>query len=330
MKGAVIGSNEGGIPMAGARLLGASLMLGGILGLAAPQRVDAACLFNCTYTKTRYPIVLAHGLAGFDKLFGSVEYFFGIPGALRDGGATVYVTQVSAYNTPEERGEQLLAQVEQIVAISGSPKVNIIGHSQGGLDARYVAAVRPDLVASVTSVGTPHTTLPLVDAILSSYDTGGVFGGLLRIFGPSIVDLVVLLTDSDQPEDAIAAFRSLSTAALAQFNARYPQGLPTTPCGQGPAVVNGVRYYSWGGTAVVTNPLDASDAFLALFSPLTPGPSDGFVPRCSTHLGQVILDNYLLNHFDEVNQILGLRSLFVVDPRSIYRDHANRLKNAGL
>jgi len=94
--------------------------------------------------------------------------------------------------------------------------------------------------------------------------------------------------------------------------------------------VNGIRYYSWGGTGVLTNPLDVSDPFLALFSPLTPGPNDGFVGRCSTHLGQVIRDNYLLNHFDEVNQIAGLRSPFVVDPRSIYRDHANRLKNAGL
>src|SRR5262245_44374515 len=286
MKGAVIGSNEGGLPMAGARLLGASLMLGSILGLAAPQRVDAACLFNCSYTRTRYPIVLAHGLAGFDKLFGAVEYFFGIPEALRDGGATVYVTQVSAYNTSEERGEQLLAQIEDIIAASGSPKVNIIGHSQGGLDARYVAAVRPDLVASVTTVGTPNTTVPLVDAILSSYDAGGGFGALLRIFGPSIVDLVVLVTDSDQPEDAIAAFRSLGGPAMAQFNVRYPQGLPTTFCGQGPPVVNGVRYYSWGGTGVLTNPLDVSDAFLALFSPLTPGPNDGFVGRCSTHLAR--------------------------------------------
>jgi len=73
-----------------------------------------------------------------------------------------------------------------------------------------------------------------------------------------------------------------------------------------------------------------SDPFLAVFSPLTPGPNDGFVGRCSTHLGHVIRDNYLLNHFDEVNQVLGLGSPFVPDPRSIFRDHANRLKNAGL
>ena len=32
------------------------------------------------YTQTRYPIVLVHGLFGFDSL-GPLEYFYGIPGA---------------------------------------------------------------------------------------------------------------------------------------------------------------------------------------------------------------------------------------------------------
>ena len=64
----------------------------------------------------------------------------------------VYVTEVSQLNTSELRGEELLAQVEEIVAISGKPKVNLIGHSQGGPTIRYVAGVRPDLIASVTSV----------------------------------------------------------------------------------------------------------------------------------------------------------------------------------
>ena len=42
-----------------------------------------------TYTKTRYPIVLVHGLLGFDSLLGVYDYFYGIPQALRSGGATV-------------------------------------------------------------------------------------------------------------------------------------------------------------------------------------------------------------------------------------------------
>ena len=69
------------------------------------------------YTQTRYPIVLVHGLFGFDSALG-VDYFYGIPDALRQGGARVFVAQVSAANSTEVRGEQLLAQVKTILARS--------------------------------------------------------------------------------------------------------------------------------------------------------------------------------------------------------------------
>lgn len=117
-----------------------------LFALATPfaaSRAAAFCLWNCDYTKTRYPIVLAHGLAGFDTLFGVVDYWYGLESALENGGAQVFVTDVSPFNTPQERGEQLLAQVQQILAVTGKAKVNLIGHSQGGFDVRYVAAVRP-------------------------------------------------------------------------------------------------------------------------------------------------------------------------------------------
>jgi triacylglycerol lipase len=31
-----------------------------------------------------------------------------------------------------------------------------------------------------------------------------------------------------------------------------------------------------------------------------------------------------------VNQVLGLVSIFDANPKTVFRDHANRLKNAGL
>jgi triacylglycerol esterase/lipase EstA (alpha/beta hydrolase family) len=36
------------------------------------------------------------------------------------------------------------------------------------------------------------------------------------------------------------------------------------------------------------------------------------------------------NHLDEVNQLVGLRDWFSADPVTLYRQHANRLKNLGL
>ncbi|MCK6685663.1 MAG: triacylglycerol lipase, partial [Thermoanaerobaculia bacterium] len=131
-------------------ILGAVAALVLTLGAASPAAAQTG------YTQTRYPIVLCHGMAGFDRLFGVLDYWYAIPSDLRSGGARVFVTQVSSFNSTEARGEQLLSQVKQIIALTGAAKVNLIGHSHGGLDVRYVAAARPDLVASVSTIGSPH------------------------------------------------------------------------------------------------------------------------------------------------------------------------------
>jgi len=299
-----------------------------LVGWPAPGR--AFCLFNCDYTRTRYPIVLAHGLAGFDELFGVFEYWFGIPDALEDGGATVFVTDVSPFDSSQARGEQLIDQIEQIVAITGKPKVNLIGHSQGSLDVRYVAAVRPDLVASVTTVAGPHKGAALADYLRAHVQNGSFTEDVLAFFADSLGTVLNLLTGHSNPQDAVAALDQLTSAGTASFNAAYPQGVPTSACGSGSAVVNGIRYYSWSGTGVLTNALDVSDPALGLTSLVYPEANDGLVGRCSSHLGTVIRDNYFQNHLDEVNQVVGLVSIFESSPQSIFRAHANRLKNAGL
>lgn len=291
---------------------------------------SAWCWWNCNTAKTKYPIVLAHGMAGFDELFGVYEYWYGIPNALEDKGATVYVTSVSQFNTSQARGEQLIDQIETITAITGKAKVNLIGHSHGGLDVRYVAAVRPDLVASVTSVGSPHKGADLADFLASNLE-GGSFGeAVLAAFAESLGTVLGLISGSENPQDAVAALDQLTTAGGAAFAASYPQGVPTSNCGEGASVVNGIRYYSWSGTGVLTNALDISDAAMGLTSLFYSGANDGLVGRCSSHLGDVIRDNYYQNHLDEVNQVFGLVSIFTSNPKTLFKNHANRLKNAGL
>ena len=298
--------------------------------LSVAHPAAAWCFWNCSYTKTKYPIVLAHGAAGFDELFGVYQYWYGIPNALQDGGASVFVTEVSQLNSTEVRGEQLIDQIEQIVAITGKAKVNLIGHSHGGLDVRYVAAVRPDLVASVTSVGSPHKGAELADFLADNVEGGTFTQAVVAFFANSLGTVLGLLSGSSNPQDAIAALASLSSEGATTFNAQYPQGVPTSSCGSGASTVNGIRYYSWSGTGVLTNFLDISDAAMGLTSLFYSEYNDGLVGRCSSHLGSVIRDNYFHNHLDEVNQILGLVSIFESNPTSVFRSHANRLKNAGL
>lgn len=72
------------------------------------------------------------------------------------------------------------------------------------------------------------------------------------------------------------------------------------------------------GTGSLTNALDPSSAGLAVTGLLFGEANDGLVGQCSSHLGSVVKDNYRMDHLDEVNQLLGLVSLFESDPtRSI-------------
>src|SRR5438067_2419985 len=84
----------------------------------------------------KHPVVLAHGLLGFEKIgFGGVhrEYFRGVRARLEAMGATVHVVKVSAFGSVEQRAKELAAAVNTLDA----RRVNVIAHSMGGLDARY-------------------------------------------------------------------------------------------------------------------------------------------------------------------------------------------------
>jgi len=284
-----------------------------------------------TYTATRYPIVLVHGLFGFDSIAGA-DYFFNIPKNLSADGAQVFVASVSASNSAEVRGEQLLAQVQDILATTGAAKVNLIGHSQGGFTIRYVSFVRPDLIASVTSVGSPLKGSDAADA-LDQVRTVAPPAGTVLATGVNALSTLISVASGHpkNPQDSLAALDLLTTRGAAQFNARYPTAATPAGCGNGASVAKGIRYYSWGGVQHgPTNVLDPSAPALVALGLLFDDPNDGLVGRCSSHLGWVIRDNYLMDHLDEVNQLFGLVSPFETSPVSLFRQQANRLKNAGL
>ncbi|MBR7781817.1 lipase family alpha/beta hydrolase [Undibacterium luofuense] len=299
--------------------------------LAASATLTAAQTQAAAYTQTRYPIVLVHGLFGFDNI-GPVEYFYGIPSALRSGGATVYTPQVSAANSTEVRGEQLLLEVKKIVAVTGKPKVNLIGHSHGGPTIRYVASVRPDLVASATSVAGVNKGSAVADILLGIAPPGSLSRDVITTIATGLGKLLSLLSGSSTlPQNSLAAAQSLSTAGSAKFNAAHPAGLPTTACGEGAYQVNGVAYFSWSGASNYTNVLDILDPALAVTGLAFGGAkNDGLVSSCSSHLGKVIRDDYAMNHADEINQSVGIVNLFEVNPVSVFRQHANRLQGMGL
>ena len=290
---------------------------------------------------TRYPLVLVPGMLGFIRLV-LYPYWYGIVSALRRGGAVVVAVKVSPLHSSEVRGEQLLAVIDDILRQTGAQKVNLIGHSQGSLTARYAAAKRPDLVASVTSVAGPNHGSELADYLQRHYPAdsakGHVFSAVLRLINALMSLLDTGYRGPKLPVDLHASHVSLTTAGVALFNQRYPQGLPVTWGGQGPEEVNGVRYYSWSGTLQpgITdkgrNLFDGTNRTCRLFARTfvrEAGQCDGLVGRCSSHLGTVIGDDYPLDHFDIVNQSLGLVGKGA-EPIRLFVEHAERLKAAGV
>lgn len=105
----------------------------------------------------KIPIVLAHGLGGFVefRIFGiTIQYFKGIKKHLEDCGYTIFVTKVKPTASIKDRAEDL----KNAILTFTDSKVHIIGHSMGGLDARYMISKlgMADKVATLVTIGTPH------------------------------------------------------------------------------------------------------------------------------------------------------------------------------
>ena len=285
------------------------------------------------YAQTKYPILFIHGMFGFSTLgvskFG-VDYWHQILPDLRRNGAQVFASQISSLNTTEFRGEQALIQLEEVLALSGSTKINVIGHSHGGPTARYLTGIIPDKLASVTSVGGTNFGSPVADLVEGTKPLNNVLAPLVNGIVSPLISFAQLV--KNLPSDFKGSINSLTEAGSIKFNQKFPLGMtPTQSCTDGPSKQQGIYFYSWTGIANATNILDPDTILTALGPVAFDGQkNDGLVTVCSSKLGKTIRDDYDLNHFDEVNQILGLKSHNAPDPVALYRQHANRLKLEGL
>ncbi|RON91538.1 esterase/lipase family protein [Pseudomonas fluorescens] len=279
---------------------------------------------------TRYPILLVHGLFGFDRI-GRFELFHDVKQALREAGGQVFVPQLSAAHDNEVRGQQLLSQIERVLQGTGAGKVNLIGHSQGALACRYAAALAPEQVASVTSVSGPNHGSELADALRRALIPGSLPEQVAEQLASRFADLLSLLSGQHaMPQKAVSALNALTTTSVGQFNRKYPQGLPATWGGQGAERVNGVHYYSWSGTLQddllqTLDPVHAVCRALADHFVIEAGQNDGFVGRYSSHLGRVIRSDYPLNHLASLRGPDGLRKPGL-DSIGLYVEHAMRLQ----
>ncbi len=305
-------------------LIALTVMLGCAI-LAAPT------LSHASYTQTRHPIVLVHGVTGFNTIGGLINYFHTIPWNLERSGARVYSASVSFVNSSEQRGQQLANYINSLPA----SKVNIMAHSQGAPTSRVTASLIPHRIASVTSINGVNKGSKVADVARGLIPPGSYVEGGANAIANALGDLVNALSGSSNPQDGVAALETLTTRGTTNLNnALGWKGVNRWSCdGTNEDVWIGghrIKFFSWTGRSVWTNWTDVTDPFLGVTS-LAFGnePSDGLVGVCSTMMGRVIGTHYDMNHVDAINHLFGARSWWT-DPVSLYRSHANRLKNRGL
>jgi pimeloyl-ACP methyl ester carboxylesterase len=168
---------------------------------------------------TRHPVVLVHGIMAADQApDGDAKgaYFNGVGARLRSLGVLVSAPRLGRTNGVVAEARILR---DHINLYHPDGKVNLIGHSFGGLVSRYLIThlAMADRIASLTTVGTPHRGTPVANAI----ENDMAYRAAVR---PALSTLGI-------PTDA---FRDLTTASCSRFNATTPDQ-------------PGVRYFSYGG-----------------------------------------------------------------------------------
>ena len=105
---------------------------------------------------SKYPIILVHGIAA--KQLRILNAFGQIGEELKKEGYTVYISDNDGFGSVENNAEQLKRFIEKVLKDTGAEKVNIIAHSKGGLDSKYMITKlgMEDKVASLTTLCTPH------------------------------------------------------------------------------------------------------------------------------------------------------------------------------
>lgn len=267
---------------------------------------------------TRYPIVLIHGVGFRDRKH--LNYWGRIPAALMQEGAQIYYGKQDSHGSIESNAAQIKNSIAEVLRETGAPKVNILAHSKGGLDARYMIShlSMAGQVASLTTFSTPHHGSETVDRLLALPKflvkaAAGLTNVWYGIFG-------------DKKPDSYTLFHQLTTDFASVFNCRTPD-------------CEGVYYQSYAFVMRTA----FSDVFMALPYAVVKrreGECDGLVTPKSAAWGNFkgivrSASRRGISHCDEVDMRRRRfsktdRQGFVSDIRSFYVGVVSDLRARGL
>ena len=196
-------------------------------------------LFMDDFCKTKYPIMLIHGTGFRDNKY--INYWGRIPKTLENHGASVYYGLQDSWGAVEKNALIIKESINSVLKDHGCEKINLIAHSKGGLDARYLISTLgiADNIASLTTISTPHHGSKTMDILcrfpIPVYKLTSFFVNLwFRLLG-------------DKHPDFFHSSRGFSSTEMQNFNEQNPDA-------------ENVFYQSYG--AVMHNSF--SDLFMAI------------------------------------------------------------------
>ena len=162
---------------------------------------------------TKYPVLLLHGLNCRDRR--PFAYFGRIPSYLEGQGVRVYLGGQDATGSVRSNALLLRRRLKRILKQEGCEKVNIIAHSKGGLEARYLISTlgMAPYVASLTTLSTPHQ---------------GSWTARKWCFRKKTIRLYGRISDfmwkrmGDRRPNVEKALQEMTPAAMKQFNKENP------------------------------------------------------------------------------------------------------------
>jgi len=143
-------------------------LLCGNICLEAKENQNKSTASIVDISKNRAPVFFVHGLLVSNTVYKDV---IPLKSVFKKNGYELYLPERDQDMTIEERAEVLYEEINKIYPAG---KFHIIGHSAGGIDARFALWKYKDLAKrclSLTTMASPHWGSPVADDIIVSVDS---------------------------------------------------------------------------------------------------------------------------------------------------------------
>jgi triacylglycerol lipase len=248
----------------------------------------------------RHPVVFCHGMLAMTMLRMQIpedtNYFSHLRSFLRERGIEALYPNVEPTGGVAARAEQL----RDLIRHWTDEPVNLVAHSMGGLDARYLITHlgMAAHVASLTTLSTPHRGTAVADWFCLNFRQRVPLLLTLQAFGINV-----------------DGFRDCRTDICRTFNERTPDA-------------PGVRYFSYTGAVPSSR---VSPLLRRAWNILTPieGPNDGLVSVRSGAWGEVV-GMLAVDHFAQTPDGLFVRPSENFDALTFYLRLIENLAHRGL